>query len=255
MFKRYLEYIGFTENEYPYHKEQYKPATTTDAARLYLDYLDKLAKAHAERTQTIETKVSQIIGQSSTVISITSLFISLFAERFSGLNLYVSTFLLILFIILFLHFILAIHYAIKLHLINKSRYMYGSTSTVTSEKRASTLLKFMNGEIDDSVKMINFNANATNKMASNLVYASRCFRLGIWFLAVLTISVLLSIAVVKKSSPSITISNIKDLNEKSVRDLQIKTDTEVKQLKMQVDSLRGQLKKAMEKKEQLLQKH
>ncbi len=112
----------------------------------------------------------------------------------------------------------------------------------------------MNGEIDDSVKMINFNASATNKMASNLVYASRCFRLGIWCLAILTVSILLSIAIVKKSPPSMTITNIKELNDKSLQNQQLKTQEEIKQLKAQVDSLRQQSAKEKEEKSKPLEK-
>jgi hypothetical protein len=254
MFKRYFEYIGITKEEHPHPKENYKAATTTELARLYLAYLDKLSKAHVERTQTVETKISQIIGQSSVVISISSLFISTIAERFSDINLYFRIYLLVLFAIVFLHFILAINHAIKLLLVDKNRYMLGSTSTVTRDERPTTQLKFLNEEIKDSVDSINFNAGATNKMASNLVYASRCFRLGIWYLVGLTISILLSIAIVKKGPSIMTITNIKELNEQNLQNGQIKAEDEIKQLKAQVDSLRKQSAKAEAKKDKQLKK-
>ena len=246
MIKKYFEYIGFSKNEYPYAREKYKDSSTIEIAGQYLSYLDKLRQAHSERTQTIETKNSQIIGQSSIVISIISLFIPIFAEHFSQLNIYFKLYLVLIFVLLLLHFILAINHAIKLLLIDKNRYMFGSTSTISSEKRPQTTLAFLNEEISDLIKSINFNASATNKMASNLVYASRCFRLGIWYFSVLTMSVLLSITVLEKSPQNMSISNIKDLTEISSRSYQLRQlglVREIKQLRAVVDSLRRNSKK------------
>jgi Ca2+/Na+ antiporter len=175
---RYIEYIGFVKDEYPVKKEIYQIATSDSFAQKHLQYLNELNKTHENRQLTIENKNSQIIGQSSIVISIVALFIPLIITNLSDLSLWVRVLLIILFILLLAHFALAIFHATKTLEADKNRYMTGATSSVTKATRAATEEKFTEMQIQDLVHIVNFNNAVTNRTAANLVYASRCFKTG-----------------------------------------------------------------------------
>lgn len=212
MITKYLDYVGLCKNEYPRKKETYLPIADKKLSKSYLVYLEDLKITQDKRQQTIESKNSQIMGQSSIVISIVSLFVPLFANQLNDLELIFKIPLLVIFVVLFFHFILAIIHAIKMLQIDKTRYMEGSTTTVTKDDRAKTEESFINEQIVDLVRMINYNNSVTNLSASNLVYASRCFRVGVITFLVFILSLLLSFTGLKKTIPNVTIPNIKELN-------------------------------------------
>ena len=237
MIKRYLEYIGLCKNEYPKKRETYT-AAGINMAREYLAYLHGINAARDARQNTIETKTSQIIGQSSIVISIVSLFIPLFADKLADLNYFVKWTLLAVFIILVFHFIFATLHALKNLQIEKSQYMEGSTTTVTKDARATNECDFINEQIFDLVRIINHNNPLTNKAAAGLVYASRCFKIGTGTFLIFILTLLICFSTTTKTTDAIRIENIAEMDTTTSTQLS-KLQDEIKTLTIQIDSLKS----------------
>lgn len=239
MIKKYKEYFGLVKEDYPRRREKYKLSRDLVIAKEYLKYLENLKVSHDSRQLTIETKNSHIIGQSSVVISIVSLFIPLFADKLNDLHIVIKTLLLIVFIGLVLHFIMAIFHAIKMLQIEKSRYMEGATSTITKENRSTTELAFVNEQIKDLVLIINYNNSITNKSAANLVYATRSFKTGIGIFSAFILILLVSFWAVRKEVPVVSISNLKELKNEQMRNEQSIIKAQILQLQKMTDSLKS----------------
>ena len=211
MIKKYLEFIGFGKNETPYRREKYAVHKDLKMAKSHLKYLEDLKQTQDNRQQTIEAKNSQIMGQSSIVISIVSLFIPILATQFEGLAFYVKIPLILVFLFLVIHFIISLHHALKTLQVDKTRYMEGSTSTVTKENRATSEKEFIDEQIKDLVLIINYNNSVTNLSASNLVFASRNFRIAIMSFLFFILSLMISFFSLKETISKVVITNIKDL--------------------------------------------
>jgi hypothetical protein len=238
MLKKYFDYIGLCKNVYVRKCEVYTPATEIKIAREYLAYLQGVNATRDARQITIETKTSQIIGQTSIVISIVSLFVPLFADKFNDLDHSIKWTLLVVFTVLIFHFILATLHALKNLQIEKSRYMEGSTTTVTKETRAKTELEFINVQIKDLVNIINYNNPLTNRAAAGLVYASRCFKIGTGTFFIFILGLLVCFTSMTKTAESIRIENIKELKDETSKQLP-KMQIEINTLKTRLDSLQS----------------
>ncbi|WP_299568492.1 hypothetical protein [uncultured Pedobacter sp.] len=233
----YFEYLGLTKDEYPRISVPYQATTDLEMAKHYLAYLREVNETRNTRQNTIETKTSQIIGQSSFIISIIALFIPLLADQFSDLGTAIKYILVVFFIFLVLHFILATVHALQNLQIEKSRYMEGSTRTVTKETRAVTELDFLNEQIKDLIAMINHNNSVTNKAAAGLVYAARCFKMGIWIFLIFIFSLLVAASTLTKQE-TLAISNLKELRLGEIYTEQNKNKEATKALEKQIDSLK-----------------
>jgi hypothetical protein len=178
---KYLNYIGFAKGQYisKYsHISPYIPAQEISLAEKHLEYLKELEKNEDKRQEHIETKNAQILGQTGIIISILTIFITLFLEKISTTN------IVLLFVLLFLststliHYIITISHATKTLEINKYHYVRRSCETVSSTNRSKTVLGFLNEEIDDIIFSINKNTSQNNIKADNLIYAVRSFKIA-----------------------------------------------------------------------------
>lgn len=237
----YLKHIGLIHTNPPHIPQIYKFARKLELLKIYRTYLIDLRQNQDSRLNTIESKNSQLIGQSSIVISIVALFIPLFINNLNTLNVWVKIPMITLFIGLILHFILTILHASKTLEIDKSKYMTGSTKTITKADRSTTEGTFINNENKDLVRIINHNNKIINRTASNLVYASRCFKIAIIGFLFFSFFLLTTILVVRKQPETITISNINELKGNSCEPLREDLIYENQNLKKQLRSINDRL--------------
>lgn len=205
MFK-YFGYIGLYNESYESRKEKYEPVNE-DVAQSFLEYVTDLDKKQSQRLETIETKTSQLIGQSSVVLSLIGLFIPLFFDKLNDLPAIWKIILILGFTITVFHFVLSIWQALKMFEVDKTRFMNGATSTITKKTRHLKKNGFINEQINDYIRIVNHNNSATNKIAGNLVYASRCFKIGIISLSFFIIIIISASFFIKDKAQQVLIVN------------------------------------------------
>jgi len=153
----------------------------------HLRYLKELFDYQETRQSTIENKLSQLMGQTGIIFSLTSLFIPLFHKEFSSYELYTRLLLLIPFIISLTMFLVSIYYSTKSLDISKDRYSAGSPKTVTNYYLNTE--EFIKVEINDLFTSIVTNTHLNNNKADKLINAQKYFRRGIIILGLLLIIV------------------------------------------------------------------
>lgn len=153
----------------------------------HLDYLREVSKEQDDRQSTIENKTSQLVGQSSVVFSLFTLFVPLFYDRFTGLDLWIKGLLVFFFLLAFAFYLLTILHATRTLKINKYSYSTRDPDTVITVKGGPG--KFMAEEIEDLIFSIKTNAHINNQKGTNLIRAHRTFFIGNLIYALLVVVV------------------------------------------------------------------
>ena len=188
MLNKFNKYFGLVKEEeikvtYPETFE------FTDNLELKTDYLKILDAQEGSRQTTIESKTSQLIGQTSIIFSILSLFISNYVSKFNSLPFAIKGTLIILFLFSLLLYLSTIFQATKY--LNIHKYIYGQRSVSTVRMKFPTETDFKIEEIKDLIYSIERNTLVNNQKCNNLIYAYRSFRIatiGVGLLSVLLIS-------------------------------------------------------------------
>lgn len=188
MLNKFKEYFGFIKEEeinvtYPDTFE------FTDNLDLKTDYLKILDSQEGSRQTTIEAKTSQLIGQTSIIFSLLSLFISNYVSKFNTLPFIIKALLIILFLIALFLYLATIFQATKY--MNIHKYIYGQRSVSTVKATFSTE-GFKIEEIKDLIYSIERNTLVNNQKCNNLIYAYRSFRIAtivVGLLSVLLVSI------------------------------------------------------------------
>ncbi len=189
MLKSFLLFLGFHRE--PEIKAEYpKSFIFSDNIDLKLQYLKDLDTQENDRQSIIETKTSQLIGQTGIIFSLLSLFIPTYIDKFEDVNAIFKLCCVASFIITLSFYLLTIYHATKY--LNIHRYKYGQRSATTVMKSYEKKKDFKVEEVKDLLFCIDRNTQVNNLKAGNLINAYRCFKLGNIFIGILSICLLLS---------------------------------------------------------------
>lgn len=179
----------------------------TDNTQLKLDYLKSLDAQEVERQTTIDTKTSQLIGQTGVIFSLVGLFIPMYIDKFSQLNLIYQVIIIAVFLFTLLFYLLAIAHATKY--LNVKNYKYAQRSTETVKKNYEKNKDFRIEEVKDLIYSIEKNTGINNRKAGNLIYGYRAFRAGNILIGILSVLLLFSIYFMpKEETKKVTIDSV-----------------------------------------------
>lgn len=170
-----------------------------------LEYLKVLDADENDRRTTIDTKTSQLIGQTAIIFSIISIFISNYISKFNSGPIYFQIILIIVFLMSLCFYLMTIIRASEY--LNVKKYGYSKRSANTVTKFYESIDDFQIEEIKDVIYSIEKNTQLTNQKASQLIYSYRFFKLGTIFVGILSVLMIITAYVTPtKSETTITIS-------------------------------------------------
>lgn len=172
---------------------------------IQLTYLKELFEYEETRQNTLDNKLSQLLGQSSIVFSLISLFIPLFYSEFLVLSLFYKILLLAPFVMSLLMFMYSIYYSTKLLDPKKDIYATGTPSTVT--KNHDTKEEFIEEQIKDLFFIILNNSYTNTMKVRKIINSQKYLRLGLLFFGVLALLMCITIFTFDESIES-TLSSI-----------------------------------------------
>lgn len=170
------------------------------------EYLKEIENAEDNRLQGIENKTSQLVSQTGIIFSLLSLFVPLFFDKISELNILFKVAFFILLLLSFLLYVLTIHHAIKIYNIKKYVYSRNSPNTVL-KYQSNTLKSFTQIQIKDLLYSINKNVKTNNIIANNLIFAYRNFQIANILTAILGALLCVSLLFAHPKSNTTTIDN------------------------------------------------
>jgi hypothetical protein len=193
--RKYLIYVGLKhpkKNDVPEtNSPPYLDAQKLEIATLYKNYLSDINEGLERRRMSIETKTSQIIGQSGIIISIFGLFFSFIVNDLITQPVFWQVLITAFCLICLFHYITAICHATRNLMINNFRYQTQSSSTITNSQRQDTQIGFLNMEIKDLLEIIRTSEETDNIKGDHLVCASRCFQIANITFGIIVIAMIL----------------------------------------------------------------
>ncbi len=209
MIKKYIDYLHLKKEDVPTIViDDYAKPTDIKLAERHLEYLKELYNIQRERQANIENKNSQLVGQASVIISIIALFVPLLIDKFSNINTFLFIIVIVAFIFVLFHYLVAIIHSIKTLQINHYQYSTTSTKTITKVSRSINEADFIKEEIEDLIYCIDKNSIQNNRKGSNLIFATRSFRIATIGVALFTLMVLSFSLSLKSESQKIEIESI-----------------------------------------------
>jgi hypothetical protein len=197
--------IQFLKNYFGFIKEEEITATYPDAFNftdnldLKTEYLKTLDAQENDRRASIDTKTSQLIGQTGIIFSIVSLFITNFISKFNSWHIWFQVLIIAFFLITLGLYLMAIIKATEY--LNIHKYKYGQRNVSTVSQVFASEEAFKTEEIKDMIYSIERNTKVTNQKCNNLVYAHRFFRVGTISVGILSVLMILSAYI---TSPAVT---------------------------------------------------
>ena len=181
----------------------------------HYEYAKELFELEQKRQATIESKLAQLIGQASIVVSITSLFIPLFIGKIKGVSLFIIFILLFIFLFVLFFYCLTIYFAINTLYIKQYKYVKGSISTITRDNRANNEWAMMVEQVEDYVYAIPRNTKVNNKKGTSLNWAAKSFKIANIGLGVFAfLLALVSVDVHEQKAKDSVHVKLKHLNQK-----------------------------------------
>jgi hypothetical protein len=168
-------YFGFVPDA-PIEVKYLQTFDAIDNLELKMDYLKELDRQESSRQTIIETKTSQLVGQTGIIFTILGLFIANYISKFNSWPFSFQIGLILFFLISFFFYLCTIFQATKY--LNVSKYSYGQRDVSTVKKKFSTQEDFRIEEIKDLIYSIQRNTQINNLKCNNLMYAYRAFRVG-----------------------------------------------------------------------------
>jgi hypothetical protein len=187
--KSILHYFGFEKEQRTRVLYQHS-YTFHDTLDLKLAYLKALSDQEDSRQDIIESKASQITGQSGIIFSLLSLFIANYISRLTDLPLIFQIVLIIVFLISLFLYLNTIFQATKN--LNITKYAYAQRSVTTVQAKFNSEEDFKVEEIKDLIFSIEKNTGNNNLKSNNLIYAYRSFTLGTIFIGLLAVLLIFS---------------------------------------------------------------
>lgn len=190
MIKKIKDYLGFKRDEkikvsYP---DKFEAKDNLDLKK---EYLKTLESQESSRQATVETKTSQLIGQTGIIFTIINLFIANYISKFSTWPRGYQILLIVLFLICFFFYLCTILQATKY--LNVKKYSYGQRDVSTVLQAFKSKEEFLVEEIKDLIYSIERNIRVNNLKCNNLLYAYRSFKLGTFVGGLLSILLILSV--------------------------------------------------------------
>ena len=222
-FRQYFGYVKDAEIEATYPKS----FTFTDNLDLKTAYLKALDDQEGSRQSSIESKTSQLIGQTGIIFTILGLFIANYFSKFSTWPLLLQILLIVIFLVSFFFYLATIFQATKY--LNVLKYKYGQRSVSTVKNKFDTEDDFKVEEIKDLIYSIERNTQVNNLKCNNLIYAYRSFRVGTMMVGLLSILLILSAFLPPKQS----VGKMQIENEIVIK----RMDTALKNLKYEIKNL------------------
>ena len=210
-------------------------------AERHLAYLKELYDYQKNRQQNIESKNAQLVGQTSIIISIVSLFIPLLIDKLSSIYIVLLCSLIFGFTVILFHYLVTIVHSIKTLQINHYPYSTRSTSTLTKDNRATNEIDFINEEIEDLIWSIDKNTIQNNRKGGNLIYATRSFRIATISTAIFTLLIIAFSFFIKPKPQEIKIEAINSKVSESLNEV-VKSSTEVLNIHPDLSELNKSLK-------------
>nr|WP_288210269.1 hypothetical protein [uncultured Dysgonomonas sp.] len=177
-----------------------------DKINLHKEFLKNLHNQEEDRLSLIENKTFQIVSQTGVIFALLSLFIPIFIDNISELNIVVRIGFIIILIITFLFYLLTINSAIKNFQVNRYKYVRQSSKDILKYQNKS-IKSFCEIEINDMLYAIDKNTETNNRKATNLIKAYKNFRLAIIFTGILGVSICVVTLFINKTNAKTIIEN------------------------------------------------
>jgi len=167
-------------------------------------YLERLFDNEEDRRNTLDGKLSTLVGQNGIVFTISSLILPFLYERADKINIHILIFIGFIYILISVVFILSILYSSQIFNIGKYGYMNGTPDTVLKYESDD---EFKKEELKDLIKSIEYNADLNNKKGTLLIKSGKLFTFGISMISLIIILSLIGVFTMKHIESEIKISN------------------------------------------------
>lgn len=161
-------------NDIKYNEPEYK-CKSEKVVREHIEYLKSITEFENNRQHTIESKTTQLVGQTSVIFSLIGLFIPLFIDKFLNFELWEKIVLLFFFFIPLLLYVRAIYVATKSYDIHDYPYSTGDNDCIVNYDTEIGMLQNVVKDLSYSNKV---NHVSNNRKGDNLIYANRAFKWG-----------------------------------------------------------------------------
>lgn len=192
-------FLGFVK-ENPIEVKYQDTFEHTDNLDLKTDYLKEIDSQENSRHSSIETKTSQLIGQTGIIFTLIGLFISNYIAKFSEWPGLMRAILLGLFVVSLFFYLLTIFQATKY--LNILKYKYGQRSPSTVSKKFESPDAFKIEEIKDLLYSIERNTLVTNQKCNNLIYAYRSFKIATVTVGLLSVLLIICSSYLPSAKPT-----------------------------------------------------
>lgn len=176
-----------------------------DLSSEHLALLTKLKEDEQNRLNSIETKISILLSQSSILFALISFFAPLFSDALNDMNDIYKVIVSLFFSISYLFFLGCILVASRIFGLDKFVYIRQSASSVIDPVFIDKEL-FISNQVKSLIKEINHTIEINNKKASILIYSNRLFISGFITSGLFSIVVCLSLLYIKNDD-----NKLKDL--------------------------------------------
>lgn len=213
---KFLKSIGISKikevNPYNYKYENYKDIKNPQVEKLvqHKEFLKTLLDEERSRLGNIEAKTTQLISQTSLIISLASLFIPLLIDKSNDININVKFIFVFFLVATYLFYILTIINALKNYNVKKYNYASPSPENVLDYKDL-TIDEFNEELIRDYLYSINENQKINNTKATNVLHSYNTFKIANILLSILVIAVCISSFFTKESFTKVEIKNAVNL--------------------------------------------
>jgi hypothetical protein len=203
--KNVIKYFGFIQRNRP-------DAIYPDDLELNelfedrLGYLKASEQQEAARLTTIESKMSQLVGQTGIILTLLGLFVSTFLGRASAFPTGFKILLIFLFLVALFFYLATIFHATK-HF-NIGKYKYGRRDASTVKKTFESKEALQLEEIKDLLYTIEQNTGLNDSKGDDLMYGYRTFQVGTLCGALLILVLIASSFIFNKvDTPKVRIEN------------------------------------------------
>ncbi|MDB4926599.1 hypothetical protein [Mucilaginibacter sp.] len=184
-------------NAYPDPQEEEK-------SEAHMHYLKSLFAEENDRLNLLESKTSQLIGQTGLIFSLLSLFVPLLVDKVEGLALYIKIVLLFVLLLSFGFYLLTIKNALRNYNVKNFQYSSPAPKNV-QDFNNKTLNAFYSEVVRDLLLGLHVNNELNNQKAINLIQSYTTFRIANWTTGVLVVAFCTSLLFIRPNKPTITI--------------------------------------------------
>lgn len=206
---RKLNAIGLFEKErespdVPVGINTYADTKVEKKSEAHMHYLKSLFTEENDRLNLLESKTSQLIGQTGLIFSLLSLFVPLLVDKVDGLALYIKIALLLVLLLSFGFYLLTIKNALRNYNVKNFQYSSPAPKNV-QDFNTKTLTAFYSEVVRDLLLGLHVNNELNNQKATNLIQSYTTFRIANWMTGILVVAFCTSLLFINPSKPKITL--------------------------------------------------